>query len=144
MIKLEDLKKTIIALLKSQGLKTYDNGIKQGYKRPCFFVQLMPIKSNLSTINYSENEVTVEIVYFSENESDLENIKMYDTLYSIFSKPIDVNGRKRLPTDIRTSIDDDDNMSFRFDIEYWNEAPKEEVNTEIMETLNVNFQGGIK
>lgn len=104
----------------------------------------MPIKSNLATVNYSENEVTIEIVYFSEKKTDLENIKMYDILYDIFSKPIDINGRKRLAMDIRSDTDDNNNMSFKFDIEYNNEVLNRRNNVDMMENINLNLEGGTK
>lgn len=128
MIKIFDIKVAIVSLLEQLNIEVYGNEIKEGFDRPCFFVQIMPISNDTVTKNFSENKITVEIMYFSENETDIENVQMHDSLSSIFSKSIGINDRKILPKKIRSETEVEDlmsfnSLSFRFDINYYDEIP---------------------
>ena len=150
MITMLEIKEAIVSLLKSNnpGINgPYGSEIKKGFTRPCFFVQIMPISSEIATKNYSENVVTVEIMYFSSGGTDLENVKMHDTLYSLFSVPLVIGDRKILPRNIRSETVHDNamgynSMSFKIDLNYYNEVPNNKHTTETMSKLTLNLKGG--
>lgn len=141
MITLEEIKKSVISLIKPLNIAVYGKSIKQGFKTPCFFVQLMPIESNTVTRNFSENTYTVEIVYFSENETDLENVRMYDNLRGIFSKTIAINERNILPQKLRYDTEDYV-MSFRFDLSFYDDIPNNTPAADPAGEVIINLKGG--
>lgn len=150
MITMLGIKEAVVSILKSNnpGINgPYGSEIKKGFIRPCFFVQIMPISSEIATKNYSENVVTVEIMYFSSGGTDLENVKMHDTLSSLFSVPLIIGDRKILPRNIRSEVVDDNamgynSMSFKFDLNYYNEIPNNKPAPETMSKLTLNLKGG--
>lgn len=143
MITAENIKEAVISLIKPLNIKVYGRNIKQGFKTPCFFMQTMPIETNTVTRNFSENAYTIEIVYFSENETDLENVRMYDTLKGIFSKTMAINGRKILPQKIRTDTEEYV-MSFRFDISFYDEIPNDTPAADPAGEVVINLKGGTR
>ncbi|KHO37526.1 hypothetical protein OR62_10995, partial [Clostridium tetani] len=74
MIDMLDIKKAINNLLKNTGIKTVDNGYKEGFKRPCFFVQILPISgTDLLKSTTLENSYMIEINYFSKSQKQIDN-----------------------------------------------------------------------
>lgn len=138
MIKAVDIKKAVISLIKPLNITVYGKEIKQGFSTPCFFVQLMPIESDWVTQNFSENSYTIEILYFSQSETDLENVQMYDTLTSIFSQPIAINGRKILPKKIRSDTEDYV-LSFKFDMNYYDAIPNNDPVQPMASKVQINL-----
>ena len=117
MIAMEDVKKSVIALIKPLSITIYAKEIKEGFKTPCFFIKATLVNSEMMTINFSENEVTVEIIYMSQTETDLENVKMNDILRSIFSQVMAINDRKLLPQKLRSDTEEYV-LNFKFDLKY--------------------------
>ena len=132
MITLEALRAAVKTAIVSIGLKTYGNEVKEGFSRPCFFVSLIPVTSDTFKRDTSENSVMVEIVYFSQNKTDLENLKMYDILKSKLTPTLHVGVRNLLVRNFRAEvIDEDDHIySVKFDLNYYDviedTAPEEE------------------
>jgi len=124
MITLVDIKKAINDALVPTGLKPpYGNEVKEGFSRPCFFVNLIPVTSDTFKRDTSENSLMVEIVYFSANKTDLENLQMYDTLKGILTPILTIGNRKLLVRNFRAEvIDEDDHIySVKFDLNYYDE-----------------------
>ena len=117
MIAMEDVKKSAILLIKPLNITVYGKEIKEGFKTPCFFVKASLVNSEMVTKNFTENEVAVEIIYISQSETDLENVKMNDTLRSIFSQVIAINDRKLLPQKLRSDTEEYV-LNFKFDLKY--------------------------
>lgn len=145
MITLVDIKKAINDVLVPIGLKPYANEIKEGFSRPCFFVNLIPIKSDTFKKDTSENSLMVEIVYFSANKTDLENLQMYDKLKGILTPILVLGTRKKLVRNFRAEvIDEDDHIySIKFDLNFYDEIVDTTLEADPMGTLNLNL-GGIQ
>lgn len=121
MITLVDIKKSINAVLKTTGYKVYGNEVKEGFIRPCFFVQFFPIGSNLLNPATTENLIMVEIVFFSKDKTDLENLKMHDLLQTKFTPVLVVGNRKILISKYRSETNDGV-LSIKFDLNYFDES----------------------
>ena len=141
MISLVSIKKAIVSKLKKIGIAIMSNDIRSGFAKPAFFVQLMPI-SNDSYNGYQERIITVNIHYFSEDKTDLDNLKMDDKLNSLFVKTLKVN-ELSLPIYEKRSEIDDNILQFKFDLRFTECTPipiDEEVEEyENMEELYINL-----
>jgi len=141
MISLIDIKKSVNGVLSITGIKTYGSEIKEGYKRPCFFVQIMPITLDTFKKNTSENTISVEMNYFSAKRTDLENLQMYDTLKKNFGSNLQIGLRKILIRKFRAqTIDDIDNIySIKFDLNFYDEIEDNTPVADMMQEINLNF-----
>lgn len=139
MIGLIDIDKSITNTLKSSfpKIKLYAEEIEEGFIRPCFFTQILPVSFNYETVNFSSNKSMIVINYFSENKTDLENIKMYDDLRKAFGMTLKVNHRSFLLQDIRSDIADGV-LQFKFDLDYFVGIEKID-NHEIMQDLDTQI-----
>ena len=141
MISLVSIKKAIVSKLKKIGIDIISNDIRSGFAKPAFFVQLMPI-SNDSYNGYQERIITVNIHYFSEDKTDLDNLKMDDKLNSLFVTTLKVN-ELSLPIYEKRSEIDDNILQFKFDLRFTECTPipiDEEVEEyENMEELYINL-----
>ncbi|OPJ58442.1 phage tail terminator family protein [Clostridium oryzae] len=144
MITLEKIKKSVVSALKSQKLKIYGTEIDEGFKRPCFFVQIVGLGSEIVNRNFCENLYTVEIAYFSVDKTDIENAKMYDVLRTIFSEALIVEDRSLICRKLRMSIVEDHVMSFKFDLSFYDKTRETTSDADIAEKLNLNIKGGIE
>lgn len=123
MISILDIKKAINMKLKESDLgdiKIYGSEVKEGFVRPSFFVQLFIESSDLFSYNTTENYITVEIVYFGKEKTELENLKMYEKLKKSFSLPLEISDRKILPEKIRADFNEI--LSFKFNINFYDDA----------------------
>ena len=141
MISLVSIKKAIVSKLKKIGIPIISSDIRSGFAKPAFFVQLMPI-SNDSYDGYQERVITVNIHYFSEDKTDLDNLKMDDKLNSLFVTTLKVN-ELSLPIYEKRSEIDDNILQFKFDLRFTECTPipiDEEVEEyENMEELYINL-----
>lgn len=141
MVTLIDLNKAINHILKTNfpGHKLYAGEVTEGFERPCFFTQVVPLRSEYETKNYKSDRLMVVINYFNENDTELENIKMHDKLSNIFTMTLKVKGRCFLLQNIRSSIVDSV-LQFRFDLDFLSKVGKQEEH-EIMEELEIETNG---
>lgn len=140
MIALIDIKKSINQVLKANfpTIKIYSSDTKEGFIRPAFFTQAIPITSDYETVNFTSNKLMIVINYFSENGTELENIKMYDEIKKAFGMNLKVNQRSFLLKNIRSEIVDEV-LQFRFDLDYF--ADIEKINEyELMKELSMNVK----
>ena len=144
MITLVGIKKAINDILVPVGLKTYGNEVKEGFSRPCFFVGVTPVTSDTFKKDTSENSLMVEIVYFSANKTDLENLQMYDTLKGILTPTLPVGTRKFLVRNFRAQIVDETDQiySVKFDLNFYDEIVDLTPIADAMQTIKVNIVGG--
>ena len=142
MISILDIKKAINMKLKKSDLgdiKIYGSEVKEGFVRPSFFVQLFIENSDLFSYNTTENYITVEIVYFGKEKTELENLKMYEKLKKSFSEPLEISDRKILPDKIRADFNEI--LSFKFNISFYDDAyiKKSELIKDVQ--LDINMKG---
>jgi len=101
-------------------LRIYGNEVKEGFQRPCFFVQVLPVQDRIESANLERRLITVIIHYFSEQATDPENLTMADTLRQTFGMVIAAAGRKFTRGDAR--IDTVDGvLQFKFDLSFYDE-----------------------
>lgn len=76
MISIVDIKKAIVKKLKYiKGVNILANDIRSGFNKPAFFIQLMHLGTD-SNCDIQESMVNAYIHYFSDDKTDLSNLKM--------------------------------------------------------------------
>ena len=139
MIDLVDLKKAITNLLKDTEIRVLDVSAKEGILRPCFSVQLLPIVgSELIKPNTYENSYMVEINYFSKEKTQLENLKMADTLRKKVMPFFNIKNRKLTPSNVRNEIVDGV-LSFKFNLKWLDAMARKEY--EKVKELEIEMRG---
>ena len=104
----ESFKKAIMKELKKnfKDHTIYGENVPQGFKRPCFFVSVTPVVSEFIGKNRRERVTIFDVIYFSENETKAENLKMMDELSNMFMT-LDVNGKTFICKKQRFNVVDD-------------------------------------
>ncbi|ACQ51878.1 hypothetical protein AGE29_06675 [Clostridium botulinum] len=142
MISILDIKKVINSKLSDiEDVKVYGNEVKEGFERPSFFVQLFMENNDLFSYSVTENFIIVEIVYFSKENTQLDNLKMYEKLKKSFSSPLELDNRKILPQKIRADFNDV--LSFKFNLNFYDDAYIEKEKLEPIDNieLDINMKG---
>jgi len=103
-------------------------------------VQLFIENTDLFSTTINENSITIEIIYFGIDETELENLKVYEKLKKLFNLPITINNRKILPRNIRADFKDF--LSFRFNFRFYDdiESESESESYEKMGELDINIK----
>lgn len=138
---IEAIKKAISLKLKSKfpTHKIYTEEIPQGLKRPCFFIEILPI--NTSNVNkfHREKLINIDIQYFSINETNAENFTMIEELNDLINGVLEVEDRtftiQQATTDIVDKI-----LHYSFDLDFTDSLEGKIVNGEvILEELQLNY-----
>ncbi|NFQ86825.1 hypothetical protein FDG04_16300 [Clostridium sporogenes] len=142
MISILDIKRAINAKLEDiENVEIYGNEVKEGFERPSFFVQLFMENNDLFSYSVTENFIIVEIVYFSKENTQLDNLKMYEKLKKSFSSPLELDNRKILSQKIRADFNDV--LSFKFNLNFYDDAYIEKEKLEPIDNieLDINMKG---
>lgn len=135
-MKLADIKTAIVARLQSQipGVNIPAMEVKQGFKKPAFFVEIVPISKVNQSPGQFTRSVTVIIHYFSVNETHIENLEMQDQLEEAFDLILTVGDRWLIIDHIESEIVDKV-LHFKMDLTYTDSRDEEP--GEFMQNLNL-------
>ncbi len=143
MLTLPDVKAAINKMLKDKyGYKVYGREVKEGFGTPSFFVELLVDGMNAENVNFTSNTLTVIITYFTDEHSDLDNIKKYDEIKGLFMPKLKVKDRYLTTSDFRYEYADTDFMQIYFNLNYFDELPKVEEDVPLMQDVYLNLKGG--
>ena len=95
MIYLKDIKQTVIVKLKNSfpTCNIYGEEIKQGFKAPAFYVEVIPIKTN-NALDYKTKQVNIKITYLPlDKTSNAEKNDAVDNFDNIFDLSLKVKDR---------------------------------------------------
>lgn len=117
---LTSLTRAVNAVLRANfpDYKIYAGEVTEGFQRPSFFTQIIPLRGGAETFNYNSNRLMVSINFFNRDDTELENILMYDELVEAFGRHLRVEGRVLLLDNVRSSSIDE-TLQFRFDIDFY-------------------------
>ncbi len=143
MISIVDIKKAIVKKLKYiKGVNILANDIRSGFNKPAFFIQLMHLGTD-SNCDIQESMVNAYIHYFSDDKTDLSNLKMIDTLNSLFVNSLKLDEDTSLTLYDKDFDTDDNVLKFMFTLKYIEDTPipvDEDVEEyEYMKELHVNL-----
>lgn len=137
MTTLVDLNEAVNKVLSNRfpNRKIYAGEVTEGFQRPSFFTQIIPMGMDYENLNYKTDRLMVAITCFNEGDTELENIKMYDELIKAFGRVLRVKNRYITLLNIRSS-NADGALQFSFDLNYWSQLRKEE-ERELMKELEM-------
>ncbi len=98
-VKFNDLVNGLSKILKTNfpNYKIYADEIIQGFQRPAFHINLQPLSSNNFNQYYREQNVLIDITYFSDSAKDLQlqkdNFEMANNLENVLNTDLKVLDR---------------------------------------------------
>lgn len=137
MITLKDIKIAINNLISANfTAEVTSRDIKEGFKRPSFFVELDNVKRSPAGEEQIERKLTVRIYYFpsSRYQYNVEILEVLEKLEEVFDTKLKVQDRY-FNIDEVESIVIDGILQFYFDIQY--EEGREVPDVELMENLYI-------
>lgn len=136
-----DIKKAINTALKTSFPEIDINAgeIKEGFKRPSFFTQIIPVLREFETQCYTSNKVLVVVNYFPKKNVELDSLKMMNSLQQTFGMTLKVGNRVLTLQNIRSSMVDEI-VQFKFDLDYLENIAKKETTT-VMGEILTNIRG---
>lgn len=129
-----EIRKAIVAKLKTLDIKVIANEIKSGFDKPAFFIQSNLVNQD-SDIDMNVNLVMVNIHYFSKDKTELDNLKMIEKLKKLFIVTLKTDSRVFTLTEKSYEIYDNV-LQFKFSIRYTDENEVEE--NEPMQEIEFN------
>jgi len=136
-----DIKKAVAERIKTRfSYPIYVNDVTEGFSKPCFFVRILPIMSEIANANTTHNKVTVEINYFQSQKSEQDNLRTMQTLRELFLQPLSVLDRKLICEDLRVEVAEEEKQiyQFLFDLDYYDELPKVAQDYELIGEILIN------
>ena len=104
---IEDIKTAINNVIRSHKGVVYSNETQEGYKKPAFFVDIMPLEVSRISAVYDEITLSVEIQYEPAVQTNEECLRVARQINSWFSVPISVGDRKvNAPDEIQHATED--------------------------------------
>ncbi|MBM7631102.1 phage tail terminator family protein [Geomicrobium sediminis] len=117
-MKLITIQRAVISqLVEKFGYTVYGEEVGTGFKRPSFFVYLVPLETRNLTYYELDKAVMVKIDYYSRDETRAEHWMMADELESLFNKSLKVDNRY-LNIERSTKEEIEGVLSFGFTVEY--------------------------
>lgn len=96
MITAMEIKQALVAMLKQKyDCKVYGMEIREGYKRPSFFVDVRPLFERDVNANYTEKAFYIAITYFQDKQKEADNLRKVQELSELL-RPADARNPKRL------------------------------------------------
>ena len=142
LITLTDLYTAANALLQTKyGVAEYHyygQEVREGYKTPSFFVDIIPKICSNESINYKHKAFTIMITYFPKVTSEIDNLTKANEIIELFGYILPVKERKIPVTD--TSYDfagnNNDVLQVSIEIEYY-EAVERPDTSKIASEVNI-------
>ena len=96
MISIVDLKAALNGVIQNKygsSYKYYGIEITEGYEKPSFFTQLLPVNLNPITTNFSEKRFSFIITYFSKKVDEEDALSKVSELMDAFGLKVKVKDR---------------------------------------------------
>lgn len=136
------IKAATMRLTKSFVYPVYASETTEGYKAPCFFVDLLPVSTVYETSNIAETTMTLIVTFFNDSDNSIENRTVLMDLRRAFRLKLHVDDRYLNITESTAQMigDTTENKymsSIAFDIVY-KEDISEKVEHEVAQELHFN------
>ena len=123
MVLYQDIAKAVTTVIKGAfpNAPIYGDEVKEGYKKPSFFVGILPVSSINHTKSIKEEQLLITISYFSNTTDTLKNYSVMQELKVAFGQVLGVDNRKFTIQETNTQKvgEDGDIYQFTFDINYY-------------------------
>lgn len=131
MINLLDILRVISRILYTQfgnEYYIYTEEVKKEIKRPSFFIDVMPVLTE-NYVDYKDKLINIDIMYFSKNETNEENLSMIDNLEQLFKSVLQVKS-ETIPIKALNFKVADDILHCSFTLDFTDFYELIEINTE--------------
>lgn len=122
MIRLTDIYTAVNKLLRNryQGFKIYGNDVAEGFDKPSFFVNLIPLNLSNESVNYTKNTYSIKVTYFQNTKNEIDNLSKADEIRALFGFHLKVCDQLCHITDFSYDFvgKDSDILQITIDIEY--------------------------
>ena len=123
MVLYQDIAKAVTMVIKEAfpNVPIYGDEVREGYKKPSFFVGILPVSSINHTKSIKEEQLLITISYFSNTTDTLKNYSVMQGLKVAFGQVLGVDNRKFTIQETTTEKvgEDGDIYQFTFDINYY-------------------------
>ena len=129
MVLYQDIAKAVTMVIKGAfpNAIIYGDEVREGYKKPSFFIGIMPVNSINHTKSIKEEQLLITVTYFSDITESLKNYRVMQELKVAFGSVLGVDNRKFTIQETNTEKvgEDGDIYQFTFDINYYELASNE-------------------
>lgn len=139
MVLYQDIAKAVTTLIKEAFANAiiYGDEVREGYKKPSFFIGIMPVTSINHTRSIKEEQLMITISYFSDTTESLKNYQVMQQLKAAIGQVLRVDNRRFTIQEVTTEKvgEDGDIYQITFDINYFelaNDEPSSEIVKEII------------
>jgi len=123
MVLYQDIAKVVTIIIKEAfpDVPIYGDEVREGYKKPSFFIGIMPVNSINHTKAIKEEQLLITVTYFSDTTESLKNYRVMQELKVAFGQVLGVDNRKFTIQETNTEKvgEDGDIYQFTFDINYY-------------------------
>jgi hypothetical protein len=129
--------KSVIQTLKNTypDHKIYEEKVTQGLKRPCFFVDIIPIALEKESPNRQDRSLIVDIQYMSFEDTKVKNLEMAESLGQLFNS-IEFDNFKVNPSNERFEVVDGI-LHYLFDLDFLVIGSQED-SSDLIGEININ------
>ena len=139
MILYQDIARAVTMIIKEAfpNAIIYGDEVREGYKKPSFFIGIMPVNSINHTKSIKEEQLLITISYFSDTTESLKNYQVMQQLKVAIGQVLCVDNRRFTIQEMTTEKvgEDGDIYQITFDINYFelaNNEPKSDIAKEII------------
>lgn len=139
MVLYQEIARAVTTLIKEAfpNAIVYGDEVREGYKKPSFFIGIMPVTSINHTKSIKEEQLMITISYFSDTTESLKNYQVMRQLKVAIGQVLCVDNRRFTIQELTTEKvgEDGDIYQITFDIDYFelaNDEPSSEVVKEII------------
>ena len=139
MVLYQDIARSVTIIIKEAfpNAIVYGDEVREGYKKPSFFIGIMPVSSINHTKSIKEEQLMITISYFSDTTESLKNYQVMQQLNVAIGQVLCVDNRRLTIQEMTTEKvgEDGDIYQITFDIDYFelaNDEPRGEIVREII------------
>ena len=123
MVLYQDIARAVTMIIKETfpNVPIYGDEVREGYKKPSFFIGIMPVSSINHTKSIKEEQLLITVSYFSDTTESLKNYQVMQQLKSAIGQVVGVDNRRFTIQETNTEKvgEDGDIYQFTFDINYY-------------------------
>ena len=139
MVLYQDIARAVTMIIKEAfpNAIVYGDEVREGYKKPSFFIGIMSVTSINHTKSIKEEQLLITISYFSDTTESLKNYLVIQQLKVAIGQVLCVDNRRFTIQEMTTEKvgEDGDIYQITFDINYFelaNNQPKSDIAKEII------------
>lgn len=145
MIRMTELKKSMLAVLKERypsGYRFYGTEVEEGYEKPSFFTQLIPVMMENSAQQVTDNLFLFVITYFQKQRDETDALEKVSEIQEAYGLKVRVGNRYVNVTEVSCDFvgNGGNILQIQVTISYKDQIGKKEEERERMEILEWRYK----